>query len=276
MNKEQIINMFDQNGNGQIDIEDAIILALKVPGLAVHRKKILSNELLKYCPQETIDKAVMLNPMKAGVPSDVIDRIADNVIEKNRKEVTEISTTLGMPGGAAMAATIPADMIQFFGYMLKCVQELMYLYGFPEINVNKEDMQFDSETLNIFILSIGVMYGVSGANNGLKMIANALGKGVEKQLLKKALTKGTVYPLVKSVSKWFRINMTKKVFAGFFNKAIPVVGGALGGGITYLTFKPCCIKLKHSLMNTYLSNPNYVEDDSQKLPVIDLDVTEVY
>ena len=49
--------------------------------------------------------------------------------------------------------------------------------------------------------------------------------------------------------------MTKQVFAGFFRKAIPVVGGILGGSITYLSFKPCCDRLKDSLKNTILSDP---------------------
>ena len=51
--------------------------------------------------------------------------------------------------------------------------------------------------------------------------------------------------------------MTKEVFAGFFKKAIPVIGGVIGGGITFLSFKPCCDKLKASLQNTMLSNPAY-------------------
>ena len=43
-----------------------------------------------------------------------------------------------------------------------------------------------------------------------------------------------------------------------------LVGGVLGGGITYLSFKPCCDKLKKSLQDTILSNPHYkpvLEDD---------------
>ena len=71
--------------------------------------------------------------------------------------------------------------------------------------------------------------------------------------------KGTIYPIVKNVAKWFGQKMTKDVFAGFFGKSIPVVGGVLGGGITYLTFKPCCDKLKKSLRDTRLSNSNYIE-----------------
>lgn len=46
-------------------------------------------------------------------------------------------------------------------------------------------------------------------------------------------------------------------------KAIPVVGGVLGGGITYLSFKPCCDKLKASLQNTILSNPDYQNSETE-------------
>ena len=106
---------------------------------------------------------------------------------------------------------------------------------------------------------MGVMYGVAGANTALKSMAKALGAGVEKKLINKALTKGTIYPIVKSVAKWFNVRMTKEVFAGFFKKSIPVVGGVIGGSITYLSFKPCCEKLKITLENTKLSNPKYIE-----------------
>ena len=57
--------------------------------------------------------------------------------------------------------------------------------------------------------------------------------------------------------------MTKQIFAGFFKKAIPVVGAVLGGGITYLSFKPCCDKLKASLQNTILSNPDYQNSEAE-------------
>lgn len=57
-------------------------------------------------------------------------------------------------------------------------------------------------------------------------------------------------------AKWFGVKMTKEVFTGFFKHAIPVVGGVIGGGLTYMSFKPCCDKLKVSLQDTLLSNPD--------------------
>ena len=196
------------------------------------------------------------------------------MIEYERRCVSGISAALGAPGGLAMAATIPADIAQYYGYMLRATQKLLYLYGFPEINVEEEGNKFDTETINILIICFGVMYGAAGANNALKSIAKALGAGVEKQLMKKALTKGTIYPIVKSVAKWFNVKMTKEVFAGFFKKSIPLLGGVIGGGITYLSFKPCCVKLKNSLKDTRLSNKDYVED-KDIIDIEDAEFTEI-
>ncbi len=277
--KEAILETIDQNGNGEIEIEDVIVMGLKVPGIRIDRANFLQKELQNKFPQNVIDDAIAHNPLHAEIPTEVIDKIADEIIKYERSCVSGISAALGMPGGVAMVATIPVDIAQYYGYMLRTTQKLMYLYGFPAIDTEEKGQIFDSETMNLMVICIGVMYGIAGANNALKAIAKALAVGVEKQLLRKALTKGTIYPIVRSVAKWFGVKMTKEVFAGFFKKAIPVVGGVIGGGITFLSFKPCCDKLKTSLQNTMLSNPNYhqaeQEDDFVILDTDFISVTDV-
>lgn len=273
--QQAILNAVDQNGNGEVDIEDVIIMGLKVPGIRINRANFLQSELQKNYPQEVIDDAIAHNPLHAKIPQEAIDRIANEVIKYERACVSGISAALGAPGGIAMAATIPADIAQYYGYMLRATQKLLYLYGFPEIDTEEKGQKFDSETMNILIICMGVMYGAAGANNALKAMAKALAAGVEKQLLKKALTKGTIYPIVRSVAKWFSVKMTKEVFAGFFKKAIPVVGGVIGGGITFVTFKPCCDKLKASLQNTMLSNPNYQPTaEEEDLVIVDSELAK--
>ncbi len=239
---EAVSKVMDVNGDGQVDIEDVIIMSLKIPGICINRDEFLRSELMKDFPKETIDDAIEYNPAHAGITTEQIEKYANEVIKFERNCVTGISAALSAPGGFAMAATIPADIAQYYGYMLRVTQKLLYLYGFPQIDVTEKGRKFDTETLNIFTLCLGVMYGVAGANNALKAVAKALGTGVQKQLMKKALTKGTVYPIVKSVAKWFGVKMTKGVFTGFFKHAIPVVGGVIGGGLTYMSFKPCCDK----------------------------------
>lgn len=99
--KDSIINTIDANGNGEIDIEDFIILGLRTPGIRVNRSDFLKKELLKNYPQEVIDDAISYNPAHAKIPVNEIDKIADEVIKFERNCVSGISTALGMPGGCS-------------------------------------------------------------------------------------------------------------------------------------------------------------------------------
>lgn len=281
--KDAIIKALDQNGNGEIDIVDIIILAMKTPGIHISRTSFLQKEFFKNHTQEEINKAIETTPANAGISADEIDRIANEVINFERNCVSGISAALGLPGGWTMAATIPADIIQYYGYTLRATQKLLYLYGFPEISTDKSELQLDSETINNLILCLGVMNGVAGANNAIKGMAKALAIGVEKKLLNTALTKGTFYPLIKATAKWFGIKMTKTIFSKAVGTAIPVVGGVIGGGITFVSFKPCCNRLRKALQDTMLSNPNHkstTEEDEfvaniTEEKIIDVDYDEI-
>lgn len=253
--KDKVFDALDINKDGRVDTEDIIILGLRIPGVHIDREEFLRKQFMKNYANDVIQDAVKFNPAHAGITVEEIDNIADQVIQYERNCVSGISLALGAPGGAAMFATLPTDIAQYYGYMLRAIQKLLYLYGFPEINV-ENGVNIDDETMNLITLCLGVMYGVEGSVASIKVLSNALGKGVEKKLLQKALTKGTFYPIVKKISRWFGVYMTKQVFAGFFRKAIPVVGGVVGGGITYLSFKPCCDNLKKSLQDTTLCNPS--------------------
>ncbi len=253
--KDKVFDTLDINKDGREDTEEIIILGLRKPGVHIDREEFLRKQFMKNYANDVIQDAVKFNPAHAGITVEEIDNIADQVIQYERNCVSGISLALGAPGGVAMVATLPADIAQYYGYMLRAIQKLLYLYGFPEINV-ENGVNIDDETMNLITLCLGVMYGVEGSVASIKILSNALGKGVEKKLLQKALTKGTFYPIVKKISRWFSVCMTKQVFAGFFRKAIPVVGGVVGGGITYLSFKPCCDNLKKSLQDTALCNPS--------------------
>lgn len=253
--KEQLMKKMDQNGDGQVTIDDVIIIALKIPGIKINREEFLKKEFSRYYSDKIVRDIIEKNPLYANIPIEIVDKIAKDVIQAERLCVSGISTALSIPGGFAMVATLPTDIAQYYGYMIRTMQKLLYLYGFPEIDTT-EGQLLDSATMNTLIICMGVMYGVAGANTALKSMAKALGIGVEKKLINAALTKGTIYPIVKSVAKWFNVRMTKEIFAGFFKKSIPVVGGVIGGGITYATFKPCCERLKNTLKDTRLSNPD--------------------
>ena len=254
----------DANNDGTVDIQDIIILAIKLPGVHITRESFLRKELFKNYPPEVIDDAVARTPALAGISEADIDRIADEVIKFERNCVSGISAALGVPGGAAMGATIPDDVVQYYGFNLRAIQKLLYLYGFPEIDSDGEGISLDSETINRIVVCLGVMNGVAGANNAVKALAKALSVGVEKKLIAAALTKGTLYPILKSTLKWFGVKLTKEIFAKTVKNAIPVFGGIVGGGITFLSFKPCCMRLKDVLTDTMLSNPAHISSAEEE------------
>ena len=261
--KEEIIKQLDANGDGSVDLEDIIYKSLKVPGIKVDREKFLRKEFEIHYDQEFVDLAIEITPMMAGIPAEDINKIADAVIEYERRHVAGISAGLGIPGGAAVMATLPADIIQNFGFLLRCAQKLMYLYGFPQIDLKEEGAQIDSATMNILVLSLGVMFGVKDASVGLKAVTAMHQKGIEKQLIYKTLIKGRIFPIVKEVETWFEKKMIKELLSGFFEKAVPVVGAVVGGGITYLSFKKYCNRLKNTLRDTKLSNLKHIESKEE-------------
>ena len=67
--KDAIVKALDQDGNGQIDSVDIILLALKVPGVKIDRAKFLQKELFKNHPQDVIDRAIETTPAQAGIAS---------------------------------------------------------------------------------------------------------------------------------------------------------------------------------------------------------------
>lgn len=272
--QQGLTKTMDRNGDGKIDIEDIIIISLGIPGIRINRAEFLQKELQRYCTQEEISNAIEHNLTYAKISNEIIDKIADQVIKYERNCVSGISTALSMPGGMAMAATIPTDIAQYYGYMLRATQKLMYLYGFPEIDTNEKNGTFDSETVNTLTICLGVMYGVAGANSALRAMATGLANGISKKIMSTALTKGTLYPIVKNIAKWFGVKMTKKMLVGVVQKTVPVIGGVVGGGITFVTFKPCCDKLKKALQNTSLSNPNYVPSKDDIIVINDVDDEE--
>ena len=262
--RDAVVEKLDADGDGQVGIEDVIILSFKTPGVYIPRDAFLRKQLYKNHPSEVVEDAVRRTPALAGIKPEEIDKIADACIIAERTKVSGISTALGAPGGAAMVATIPADIVQYYGFTLRAVQKLLYLYGFPDIDSDSSDgLQLDEQTMNTIILCLGTMYGVAGANNAIKAIARGLANGVNKKLMGMALTKGTIFPFVREVSKWFGIRLTKSMFSGTISKAIPVVGGVIGGGLTFVSFKPCCDRLKKELKDTLLANPNHQSSEEE-------------
>ena len=67
--------------------------------------------------------------IEAGCTKPELKDKSEKLIMMRTAESSGASLLAGLPGGIAMAATIPADVIQFYGVALRMAQELAYLYG---------------------------------------------------------------------------------------------------------------------------------------------------
>lgn len=60
--------------------------------------------------------------LHAKIPTETMDSVANGAIQYEHTCVSGIFTALGVPGGVALVGTIPADIIQYYGYMLRAAQ----------------------------------------------------------------------------------------------------------------------------------------------------------
>lgn len=258
--KEGAGGIYDKASGVLADVKDiqpidAIRLGMKVPGARIDRTAFLNNELMKHFPEEKVKCAIDHNPAYAGISKTEINIIANGIIADETKKVSGVSFVAGMPGGLAMIGTIPADLVQYIGFMLRAMQKLAYLYGFKEFEFDEK--QISDNTMNEMLIFMGVMFGVEAANGGLIRIAELSSEKISKSLAQKAFTKGTVPSIVKTVLESLGIKITKEAFAKGVSKAVPVVGGVVSGGLSYASFRACCNRLKKNLMNQDLCNPSF-------------------
>ena len=79
--KDSVVSVVDVNNNGEIDIEDIIIVGLKTPGIRINRADFLRREFKKNHPLEVVDLAIEHNPAYAKISKSEIDKIAEEVIK---------------------------------------------------------------------------------------------------------------------------------------------------------------------------------------------------
>lgn len=229
--------------------------ALSMPGVKVDRDDFLKKELKNYCSPEQLNLAISSRPIN-GVSKEIIDRIANACINSHTTKVTTISAVAGIPGGIAMAGTIPADMAQYYWHVFVLAQKLAYLYGFPDLR--DENGNLTDTASDMLTLFAGVMMGASAANQAIKGLAKEFAKQVIKRLPQKALTKTIYYPIIKQIAKWIGVKLTKDTFAKGLGKVIPILGGVISGGLTLATFRPSAKRLQHKLQEEmFVINENY-------------------
>lgn len=226
-----------------------VSLALQMPGVKVNRDVFLTSQLSIYCTDVQISTVLETGTIGI-VPIDVLDKIANECINYHTKIATASSTALGMPGGFAIIGTLPGDLAQYYYHVFVVAQKLAYIYGYPDLC--DENGNFTDDSIQMLLVFVGLMSGVAAANKIIQEIAEQVQKEILRRLPRYALTKTVLYPLVKQLAKWIGISITKQSFARGVSKIVPFIGGAVSGGLTYLTYKPQSKKLQNVLKEKML------------------------
>lgn len=222
---------------------------LKMPGVRVNRVQFLRKSLKGFCSEQRLDMLENVRPYTI-VTVKVIDMLAAQSINYHTALATAGSTIAGLPGGLAMAATIPGDITQYYYHVVVLSQKLAYLYGFPDFfeeraDGDEEEMsEVASDLLTIFM---GSMMGVKVADQGISELAIGVAKSAAGRLPRLVITRAAIYPIAAQVAKLVGAKLTKEGFAKTFGKFIPVAGGIFSGTLTLFTFKPGARRLQKRL-----------------------------
>ncbi len=241
-------------GNKGITWDSVMDVALRMPGVKVDRNTYLEKAFSPYG-----DVSELENKRPVDVfDIEIVSKTANDAIKAQTRTVTSISTLAGIPGGLAMAATIPADLAQYYYHVLVIAQKLCYIYGWPDLQ--DENGEIGEGARSILTIFVGVMLGAQAANKAVGEIAKRFAGQVARRLPQQALTKGFIYPIVKQVAKWIGVKMTKDIFAKSLSKAVPIIGGGVSGVITFATFKPMAKRLQKELYDEMLLHKSMKDD----------------
>lgn len=235
---------------------------VKLPVVKVNRSKFLMDKFSKEVASKDIPRLLEEGPT-ALLPQETLDRVANACIRDNVLLASGTSVLAGLPGGIAMAVTIPTDVAQFYAFSLKLAQELGYIYGYDDLWASRDELSEDAQ--NTLLLYLGVMLGVNGTAALLRAGGVAIAKQVIKTVPQKALTKTLWYPILKKVLKIFGINLTKGSLAKGMGKFIPILGGVISGGLTFATMKPMGESLQKELSKLVNYDENQYQEDIETI-----------
>lgn len=262
---------------------DTLNTVAKLPIIRVDREGFLRKQ---FSSSPYIEQIIQNGPQSVYTV-DSIRKKASKVIKNSTNKTSLTSFASGLPSNiTVMVATGSADVAQYFGFAINMAQKIAYLFGEDDL-FNENNNLSDEATVKI-IGYLGAMFGVSGATSIIAKTSTIAGKNIGKKVAAQALTKTTWYPIVKRVGAIIGQKITKKTVEKTITKAVPVIGGVVSGGITYLTFKPLGNRLADVLANNLMGvydedlelNPEFVKDfngiiDEGEIEIIDGDFVDL-
>ncbi|MFS4084186.1 hypothetical protein ACMDCO_00470 [Aerococcus urinaeequi] len=264
---------------------DTLNTVAKLPIVRVNREEFLRNQ---FSSSPYIEQIIQNGPQSVYTVETLRNK-AKKVIKSSTNKTSLTSFASGLPSNiAVMLAAGGADVAQYFGFAINMAQKIAYLFGEDDLfNENNTNNLSDEATVKI-IGYLGAMFGVSGATSIIAKTSTIAGKNIGKKVAAQALTKTTWYPIVKKVGAIIGQKITKKTVEKTITKAVPVIGGIVSGGITYITFKPLGNRLANVLANNLEGvydedlelNPDFINElnshiDKSEVEVIDGDFVDL-
>lgn len=264
---------------------DTLNAVAKLPIVRVNREEFLRNQ---FSSSPYIEQIIQNGPQSVYTVETLRNK-AKKVIKSSTNKTSLTSFASGLPSNiAVMLAAGGADVAQYFGFAINMAQKIAYLFGEDDLfNENNTNNLSDEATVKI-IGYLGAMFGVSGATSIIAKTSTIAGKNIGKKVAAQALTKTTWYPIVKKVGAIIGQKITKKTVEKTITKAVPVIGGIVSGGITYITFKPLGNRLANVLANNLEGvydedlelNPDFINElnshiDKSEIEVIDGDFVDL-
>ena len=211
----------------------------KIPMVHVDREQFLRQV---FKSSEYIDTIIEKGPL-AVYTVDSVRKKANEIINATTKKSSFASFVSGLPSSiVTMAASGSADVTQYFLFALNLAQKIAYLFNEDEIFASANG-NISEESQVRMVSYLGAMLGVNGATSLIAKTSQKMGASIGKQVTKQALTKTAWYPLFKKIASSLGYQVTKNTVGKIIEKSVPILGGVLSGGITYLTFKPMGSKL---------------------------------
>lgn len=219
--------------------------ALNLPGVRIDRAEFLSAALSRHVSPDRLRLAIETSPARAGIDAATIRQASEATIRLHHAGVTASSALAGLPGGWWMAGTIPTDMAQYFWHVIVVLQKLAYLHGWPVLL--EHDRELDDDTKLVLTLFVGVMLGAHGAAEALRKLAAALAQEAVTRIPRAAMSRYALFRAAREVAKWLGISLTKRRFAEWVGRAVPVAGGIVAGTVTWYAFRLGTDRLLHHL-----------------------------
>ena len=240
--------MSENNPNQLFDTTMNMITTVsKFPIIRVDREEFLRKQFAK---SSYLDQILAEGPQSV-YSLDELRKKAQEVIKANTNKTAMVSFVSGLPSNPlTMAAAGGVDVAQYFGFALSMAQQLAYLFG--ESSLFEADLSDISEDTKVRIVAyLGAMFGAAGASALISNVSKRMGEVTGKRLARQALTKTLWYPLFKKIARILGLKVSKKTVEKTVTKAIPLIGGVISGGLTYVSFKPLGNRLVDALIDAY-------------------------